>query len=169
MTECIKVNGKWLSEEESAAWAAEKAKKNKNMFAELAAEGRGIGINGSDNAYLAGFGANGKQFEKCPMLGDWTKEMKPGYSPGAVYVSGVNRWVHTRSDIKRICEQENKSCIGAVEHQAEPMPPPKPIPLAEDSIRDHMKRYAKRDPACADTPAKRKKLREAVIARHGAQ
>lgn len=169
MTERIKVNGRLLSEAESKQWAADKARKNKNMFAELAAERRGIGINGSDTAYAALHGPNGKRYESCPLVGKWTKEMKPGWSPGAIYCAGLNRWVESRSEIKRICERENKSVTGAVEYEAEPMPPPPSIPLAEDSIRDHMKRYAKRDPACADTPAKRKKLREAVIARHGAQ
>lgn len=168
MSEQVKVNGKLLSPEESARWIAAKRRKNRNMFKELAAEGRGIGVNGTDSAFLQG-DYNGNQFERCPAVGDMTKKYRPGYSPGAKYISGAKRWVSSRGELKRICERENLNCEGAVTHEARPVPPPPSKRLSEKTIRDHLVKAYLKDPGLVDTKAKRKRLREDVINKHGPQ
>ena len=123
------------------------------------------GVTGTDTQFMAG---SEKQFERCPQLGEMTKRMKPGYTKGARYHNGLGRWVHDQGDIKRWAKKLNKTIEtpeGKVLHQGHYVHQ-ESVPIAEDSIRDLMNHYARKDPDCAATPAKRKKLRETVIEKH---
>lgn len=161
----IKVNGRLLSEEESAAWAAEKAKKNKGMFAELAAEGRGIGVTGTDTQFRQG---NHRQFEKSPAIMQREMKRRRGYSGNAVWHNQLGEYVESVSDIKRAAQRKNKTVElddGKVLHQGHYVPEVRP-PLADHIVKARMLSYAKQDPSLVSTPEKVKKLHEDVINKH---
>jgi len=136
------------------------------FLAAIHATGDMPGVVGTDTQFMAG---SEKQFEKCPMVGEWTKEMRPGYTKGARFHNGLGRWVHGQGDIIRWAKKLNKTITtpeGKVLHEGRPTEQPV-IPLAEDSIRDWERKYAAQDPSLVSTPKKRKKLREDIITRHG--
>lgn len=98
----------------------------------------------SDREFLEGF-CNGNQFEDEPWAGDmYRKEAKAaGVSiTGKVYKSSLadypgdpTAWVSDRADVRRVCEEKGKACVGAVNYRPPaPISGPKDEPLAPDII-----------------------------------
>lgn len=134
-------------------------------LAAIHATGNMPGVVGTDTQFMAG---SEKQFDKCPMLGDMTRKHKEGYTKGARFHAGIGQWVSNQGDIVRWAKKLNKTVTtpeGKVLHQGH-YEPTQSVALAEDSIRDHMRRYAAKDPSLVSTPKKRARLREDVLRAH---
>lgn len=83
-------------------------------------------------ARAAGINISGKYY--CSGLAD-----KRGHCDPAA-------WIDSSADIKRVAQQRNLTVHGIVEHQATPMPPPKPKRLSERLIREMSAVERKRHP-----------------------
>jgi len=101
---------------------------------------------------------------------------KDGYKPGIndVYMPSLaekpgakEAWISPsggRSQIKKVCEEKNWNCSGAVKHKATPEEP-EFIRLGEDLVQQGMKEMIEREPEKANLCEG--ELREQVIDLHG--
>lgn len=120
------------------------------------------GVVGTDTQYLSG---SENQFAKCPMLGEWLKKTKPGYSRGAVFHQGLGEWIHTKGDLERHARRKNKTFetdTGKILAQGEYTPIERP-PLSPQIIRDNIIMEAMKDPGSVDSPDKVRRMKEDII------
>jgi len=62
-----------------------------------------------------------------------------GRSENGFYSHQLQRWVSSRSDVKRICAEENRDCEGSVSHRSvwdKPRPDEKPYRVADDIVAE---------------------------------
>lgn len=99
----------------------------------------------TDNTFLEGH-CNGSQFADAPGLGDYYKteaEAAGQDVKGKVYLSGLaeypgdpRAWVSGRGDVKKVCEERNYKCQGAVDHKRDDGREPfRPVVLGEDIVQ----------------------------------
>jgi len=106
-------------------------------------------------AKRAGISTQGKYY--CGGLGKYS-------DPGA--------WVSCADDVLAVAKERDYTVTGTVNHQGtDDLPPPTPVPLAEDLLQGYEQQYAK-DPKTQEklkkNPTKaRRELREKIIANHG--
>ena len=112
-------------------------------LADMFAHQRGPSLN-TDATFMSGF-CNGNQFEDQPWVGDmYRKEAKAAgvNITGKVYKSSLadypgdpTAWVSDRADVRRVCEEKGKACVGAVNYRPPaPISAPVDAPLASDIV-----------------------------------
>jgi hypothetical protein len=128
----------------------------------------------TDSVFMEGR-CNGNQFEKHPEQGDfYAAEAKAQgvditgkfYSSFlAEYPGDPRAWVSGRGDVKKICEERNLDCRGAVSHKATELPPPPGPPggiapeLVDEEVRSILDDVPEKKLPYVDTV----ELREQVI------
>lgn len=113
------------------------------------------GLNGTDKAFNRGR-HNGKQFERCPALGNYFKSIadRAGVSvTGRHYCYGLGRfpgdpraWVQDTSDVLRIARERKLNVEGIVNYQAEPVEPSPDVSLAPDIWHRETQAILQEDP-----------------------
>lgn len=147
-------------------------------FAAMLACNKPPGARGTDRALMEG--GQEQQFSRmAPVNVKRLLELarKAGIdTTGKRYMGGLGRpndplaWISDSHDVLKACQKKNFNCQGAVSHKAVDMPPPPPVPLAEDLIQEEIRNRCQADPSLAErvqkNPKVKQELREAVIDRH---
>jgi hypothetical protein len=149
------------------------AKGNSPRFAEMLALQQPPGVKGTDRAFMEGR-LNNQQFNDMPPIqARYVKKAaeSAGVSvAGKYYCAGIadsRRWrdpeagVSGVDDVKRVAAKRRLHVTGSIEYTPPPSAPPQRISLAEDIIKDEMKRYKKANPKAKDG-----ELREQIIEKH---
>lgn len=155
--------------------AAEEAH-NKKLFEEICYTKQAPGTQGTDRAFLEGHHNHG--FDREP---EWMQymilnkaKMAGVQTQGKVYKGGLadargpadpRAWVSDTHDVKKVCEERNYDCRGAVTAKGELVERPPDVPLAEKLIEGITADYLEKDPDLKRKP--KQEVREMVIATHG--
>jgi hypothetical protein len=144
-----KLNGKWVSKEEAMKDTA--GLPYGTLFT--------ISINGTDDQYMG----DARRGGDLARMSDFTRNAalaaakRAGVSlNGKKHISGLGvatdmrSWVDSKGDIVRRAKTHQTVTIdGKVVKQAEPVPPPKRKPLADDIVRDCVEERIAKNPALA--------------------
>jgi len=134
----------------------------------------------TDSTFLANHGTLSKQFENDDrQLNKVVEEArKRGYnpSPNDTYIPTLARYTgdplafvpagNPRNHIKKVCEQTDRACEGAVEVERTKKPMKETVPLAEDLIQEEAAIRINNDPSEGLKPDDQ--LRNEIIQDHGA-
>ena len=133
----------------------------------------------TDSTFFRGVGMLGDQIDTPKDLDMRVNAARRhGYSPGQndMYIPTLAQFpgdprafvsqADGRGEIKRRCIRNQTSCEGLVNYQAGQRPPRPKVKLAEQTIRRYMKQAIKKDPGAANTPEKKRALRERIIQAH---
>lgn len=134
----------------------------------------------TDATFLANHGTLRKQFENDDrQLSKVVEEArKRGYNPNAndTYIPTLARYTgdplafvpagNPRGHIKKVCEQTDRACEGAVEVGREVKKPQETVPLGEDLIQEEAAIRIQKDPS--EGLKSEEQLRNEIIQDHGA-
>lgn len=150
----VTINGKRIEDLTAAERDHHKALSQARL-AEMLATGRVPRVKTEDTFRSHYDAANGKQFEKCPGLGDAYRRVAEGHgvsTQGKVYLQQLaafpgdpRAWVDSRGDISRVCEERGYGCEGAVTAKTREAPPTV-TPLADDIVREEVAERLAADP-----------------------
>lgn len=136
-----------------ARYEAMRATGQSHRFAEMAALRVFPGVM-TDSVFLEGH-CNGSQFAGQEKIGDHYRKIAEDAGQdvkGKVYISGLAQfpgdpraWVDGRGDVKRLCEERNWSCDGAVSHDA-PVLPAKEVGLDTQLVTKEVDQLMKQYP-----------------------
>lgn len=134
----------------------------------------------TDSTFLANHGTLDKQFEGDDRQLEAVVEAarKRGYNPNPndTYIPSLARYTgdplafvpagNPRGHIKKVCEETDRACEGAVEVGRTQKEPEKTVPLAEDLIQEEAAIRISNDPSEGLKPDEQ--LRNEIIQDHGA-
>ncbi len=132
---------------------------------------------GTDRTFMKGR-ENGKQFERCPKIGNKYKRIsesqKPGCTHGKYYHAGIaerpgdpKAWISGSSDLLRRAKERNVDVEGMVNYKAHDVPPPVSTPLADRLVNGLVGQIVAMDPGKKPKNKKAlRALREQVIDKH---
>jgi len=135
----------------------------------------------TDSTFLANHGTLSKQFENDDRQLDKVVEeaKKRGYnpSPNDTYIPTLARYTgdplafvpagNPRGHIKKVCEQTDRACEGAVEVGRTSKPMPETVRLGEDLIQEEAAMRIMENPEEALKP--KGQLRNEILDKHGAK
>lgn len=149
---------------------------NSPGFAVMLAMRQPPGARGTERAFLEGDTIHHglQHLPESMQMFHIAKARLAGINPtGKVYKSGLadNRgpgdpaaWVSSNEDVIAACRAKNRNCSGAINYQADELPPKPDVPLHPSLVAEFAQQEIAKDPRWKNKP---QELREKVIAEHG--
>jgi hypothetical protein len=121
----------------------------------------------TDSVFLAGFGANGGQFDGMEAVGDFYRgkaEAEGQQTKGAVYLSGLARypgdpeaWIRSRGDVARVLDARGWGAEGAVNRPVREVAETwQPYQVASDIVAARAEDLCQADPSLTKEAAQEK-------------
>lgn len=139
-----------------------------HKFAEMCALQKPFGLQGTDSSFFDSALAGQEDGDRFIRQYRQQAEAAGIDTAGAVYLGGLARypgdpraWVRSRGEIKRLCEEQNLECHGAVRHTARDVEPSPAVDLDPALLDAELRRVEKSLPEPL-TGQERGDLREAI-------